>query len=265
VSTPGSTGLQFKEPLLFERSRVGRPGIPLDDPQVPPLDPARALGPERVRDDIEGFPELSEPEVVRHFTRLSQWNFSIDHGLYPLGSCTMKYNPRVNETAASLPGFASLHPWAPEEAIQGMLALCHELENALAEIAGLDRVTLQPAAGAQAEFVGMRMIRGYHRHRGEPERSRVLIPDTAHGTNPASAALNGMDVVEVAVGGDGLLHPEAVEPHLDDRVAALMLTNPNTLGLFESEVERVSELIHQAGGLVRLPTGAADLALARSR
>ena len=252
MSTPGTTGLQFKEPLLFERSRAGRPPMPLDDPQVPPVDPAEVLGSERVRQDIDGFPELSEPEVVRHFTRLSQWNFSIDHGMYPLGSCTMKYNPRVNETAASLPGFASLHPWAPEAAIQGMLALCHDLESALAEIAGLDRVTLQPAAGAQGEFVGMLMIRAYHHQRGDHERKRVLIPDTAHGTNPASAALNGMEVVEVAVGGDGLLHPEALEPHLDDRIAALMLTNPNTLGLCESEVDRVSELVHQAGGLVYL-------------
>jgi glycine dehydrogenase subunit 2 len=252
MSAPGATGLQFREPLLFERSRAGCPEIRLDDLEVPRADPARVLGAERLRDDIEGFPELSEPEVVRHFTRLSPSNFSIHHAPYPLGSCTMKYNPRVNEAAASLPGFASLHPWAPEAAVQGLLALAHELENALAEIAGLDRVTLQPAAGAQGEFVGMLMIRAYHRQRGEGKRCRVLIPDTAHGTNPASAALNGMDVVEVQVGDDGLLQPDAIEPHLDDRLAALMLTNPNTLGLFESDVERVSELIHQAGGLVYL-------------
>jgi glycine dehydrogenase subunit 2 len=252
ATPPGTSGLIFEEPLLFERSRPGRPGVALDPLEVPAIAPADVLAADALREDIEGFPELAEPEVVRHFTRLSQWNFSIDSGLYPLGSCTMKYNPKRNEVAAALPGFAALHPWTEEAGIQGVLAVAHELEAALAEIAGLDRVSLQPAAGAQGEFVGMLMIRAYHRQRGETRRNRVLIPDTAHGTNPASAALNGMDVVEVAVGADGILHPDAIEPHLDDRVAALMLTNPNTLGLFESEVERVSELVHQAGGLVYL-------------
>jgi glycine dehydrogenase subunit 2 len=252
VSTPGTTGLVFKEPLLFEISRPGRPGLPVETPDVPAVDPEQELGPERVRSDIDGFPELSEPEVVRHFTRLSQWNYGVDSGLYPLGSCTMKYNPKVNERAASLEGFADLHPLTPEPGIRGMLALYHELETALAEIAGLDRVTLQPAAGAQGELVGMMMIQAYHRDRGDDRRNKVLIPDTAHGTNPASAALNGMRVVEVPSGEDGIVHPEALEPLLDDETSALMLTNPNTLGLFETHIERLSELVHACGGLVYL-------------
>jgi glycine dehydrogenase subunit 2 len=252
VSTPGATGLVFEEPLLFEISRAGRPGFPVEAPDVPEVDAAAELGADLVRPDIDGFPELSEPEVVRHFTRLSQWNYGVDSGLYPLGSCTMKYNPKVNEQAAALEGFADLHPLTPVGGIQGILALCHELESALAEISGLDRVTLQPAAGAQGELVGMMMIRAHHRARGEEGRDKVLIPDTAHGTNPASAALNGLGVVEVPSGPDGIVHPEQLAPLLDDRVAALMITNPNTLGLFETHIEQLSELVHRAGGLVYL-------------
>ncbi len=156
MKPPGRSGLVLAEPLLFERSRPGRPGYPLDATGVPAIDPAQALGADQVRETIEGFPELSEPEVARHFTRLSQWNYGVDSGLFPLGSCTMKYNPKINDALAALPGIADLHPMTPDSASQGMLALCHELELALAEIAGLDRVTLQPAAGAQGEFVGIR-------------------------------------------------------------------------------------------------------------
>jgi len=251
VTTPGRTGLILDEPLLFERSRPGRPGPAVETPDVPEADPARVLG-AALRDDIEDFPELSEIDVVRHYTRLSQWNYSIDAGLYPLGSCTMKYNPKLNEVAASLPGIIDVHPLTPDAGVQGLLGLAWELEQILCEISGLDRVTLQPAAGAQGEFVGMKMIRAYHAARGEGERNRVLIPDTAHGTNPASAALNGMEVVEVRSGEDGILHPELIRPLLDDRTSALMLTNPNTLGLFESHVEELSRLVHEAGGLVYL-------------
>ena len=249
---PGTSGLAFDEPLLFERSRRDRPLRPLEPADVPLVEPAEALPAELVRDDLEGFPELSEPEVVRHFTRLSQWNFGVDTGLFPLGSCTMKYNPKLNEVAAGLPGILDVHPLAPESTTQGFLGLGWELEQALAEIAGLDRVTLPPAAGAQGEFVGMMMIRAYHAAKGEQQRTRVLIPDTAHGTNPASAARNGMEVVEIASGEDGILHPEALAGHLDERCAALMLTNPNTLGLFERHAERLAELVHSAGGLVYL-------------
>ena len=250
MSTPGRSGLIQDEPLLFERSRPGRAGVPIDNCDVPLLDPAEILGADLVRDDVEGFPELGELDVVRHYTRLSQWNYSIDAGLYPLGSCTMKYNPKVNEAVAALPGIGDVHPLAPDEAVQGLLALAWELESALAEISALDRVSLQPAAGAQGEFVGMKMIRAYHRRRGDTARRKVLIPDTAHGTNPASAALNGMDVVEIEVAGDGVLHPDALRDVLDDEVSALMLTNPNTLGLFEPHVDEVAELVHAAGGLI---------------
>jgi glycine dehydrogenase subunit 2 len=250
VTTPGRSGLIQDEPLLFERSRPGRPMLPLDNGGVPRVDPTAVLGADLVRSDIENFPELSEPEVVRHYTRLSQWNYSIDAGLYPLGSCTMKYNPKLNETAANLSGLRDLHPLTPDSVAQGVLHLAWELEQALAEIAGLDRVTLQPAAGAQGEFVGMKMIQAYHRQRGDTERRRVLIPDTAHGTNPASAALNGMEVVQIEVGSDGMLHPDALAHVLDDRVSALMVTNPNTLGVFEAHVVEVAEQVHAAGGLV---------------
>jgi glycine dehydrogenase subunit 2 len=251
MSTPGRTGLVFEEPLIFERSRSGRCGVVIDPPQVPPVEPADVLG-DLARDEIEGFPELSELDVVRHFTRLSQWNYSIDLGFFPLGSCTMKYNPKLNESVAALDGLANLHPLAEAEDLQGVLSLASELEELLAQISGLDCVSLQPAAGAQGELVGMMMIRALHRANGDHQRTRVLVPDTAHGTNPASAAFNGMEVVEVPGGDDGLLHPEALAPHLDDRVAALMLTNPNTLGLFESHVGALAEAVHGAGGLVYL-------------
>ena len=249
-TTPGRRGLILEEPLLFERSRPGRAGVPLDGCDVPEKDPVEVLGSELVREDIPGFPELSELDVVRHFTRLSQWNFSIDAGFYPLGSCTMKYNPKLNEAVAGLPGARAAHPLAPDSAIQGMLALAFELEEALAEISGLDAVSLQPAAGAQGEFVGMKMIQAYHASRGDTQRRKVLIPDTAHGTNPASAVLTGLEVVELKVGADGILHPDALDALLDDQVSALMLTNPNTLGLFETHVVEVAERVHAAGGLV---------------
>ena len=252
MSTPGRSGLVFREPLLFESSRPGRSGVRIDDPDVPPVDPVRELGAGLVRDEIRDFPELSELDVVRHFTRLSQWNYGIDSGFFPLGSCTMKYNPRVNEAVVRLPGLAAVHPASDETALQGVLALACELEEALAEISGLDRVTLQPAAGAQGEFVGVRMIAAYHRARGDLARKRVLIPDTAHGTNPASAALNGLEVVEVKSGPDGIVHPEALTALADERTAALMITNPNTLGLFESHIEELSRVVHAAGGLVYL-------------
>ena len=250
--TQARAGLAFEEPLLFERSRPGRRGAVVEPPGVPAADPAEEIDPALLRDEVEGLPELSELDVVRHFTRLSQWNYGIDLGMFPLGSCTMKYNPRANERIAALPGLAHLHPLAPEGDIQGALALAAELEAALAAVSGLDRVTLQPAAGAQGELVGMLMIQAHHRANGQERRKRVLIPDTAHGTNPASAALNGMEVVEVPSDSDGLLHPEALEPHLDERLSALMLTNPNTLGLFERHVQELVRRVHGAGGLVYL-------------
>jgi glycine dehydrogenase subunit 2 len=202
-----------------------------------------------VREDLAGFPELSEIDVVRHFTRLSTWNAAVDLGLYPLGSCTMKYNPKVNEVVARLPGFAAAHPLQPSALAQGFLELLWNLERQLAEVSGMDRVSLQPAAGAQGELAGIMMVRAYHEQRGE-RRSRVLVPDSAHGTNPASAALNGYAVTTVASGRDGVLHPDAVAAAMGPDVAALMITNPNTLGLFEPHIAEICEVVHRGGGLV---------------
>ncbi|MDH3998869.1 MAG: aminomethyl-transferring glycine dehydrogenase subunit GcvPB [Desulfuromonadales bacterium] len=239
----GTTGLVLNEKLVFEHSDPGRKGYSL-----PKLDvPAASLPEELCRDEISGFPELSEVDVVRHFTRLSTWNYGVDSGFYPLGSCTMKYNPKVNEVAARLPGLADVHPATPTHLTQGMLELMFKLEQALAEVSGFDRVTLQPAAGAHGELAGMLVIRAWQEARGS-KRSKVLIPDTAHGTNPATAALTGYDVVPIA--SEGVLTLEEVEAHMDDDVAALMVTNPNTLGLFESNIEEICQLVHERGGLV---------------
>ena len=244
-----TNGFSYEEPLLFERSRPGRVGYALPALDVPPVDAAELLPEGSVRDDLPELPELSEVDVVRHFTRMSTWNAAVDFGLYPLGSCTMKYNPKVNEKAARLPGFAGAHPMQPASEQQGFLALCHALENELAEISGMDRVTLQPAAGAQGELAGIMMIRAYHEHRGE-KRTKILVPDSAHGTNPASAALNGYDVISIPSGDDGVLHPEAVEAVMSEDVAGLMITNPSTLGLFEEHIVRICEIVHAKGGLV---------------
>lgn len=239
-------GLIFREPLVFELEERKEGRIPFRNEAVSGAE--LDIPEEFLRQDLP-IPQLTEQQVVRHYTRLSQWNFSVDTGFYPLGSCTMKYNPRVNEEAASLEGFASLHPYAPEEAVQGALALMYELESMLAEITGMHRVTLHPAAGAQAELTGMLMVRAYHRELGTP-RKKVLIPDSAHGTNPASCALCGFQVVQVPSDERGLLSPREISARLDQDVAALMLTNPNTLGLFEEHILEITEMVHRAGGLV---------------
>ncbi len=236
-------GLVLDEKLLFEQSQPDRIGYSISELDVPFATPQDNL----LRDEIEGFPELSEVDVVRHYTRLSSWNYGVDSGFYPLGSCTMKYNPKVNEAAARLPGFAGIHPQTPEALNQGALELMYQLQQALGEVSGFPCLTLQPAAGAQGEFTGMLMIRAWHEANGQ-KRHKVIIPDTAHGTNPASAALCGFDVVTVAT--DGMLSKESVAAVLDDEVAALMVTNPNTLGLFEKDIREICELVHAHGGLV---------------
>jgi len=242
-------GLAWDEPLLFEQSRPGRVGYSLPAWDVPAADANVVLGAEAVRADLPDFPELSEVEVVRHFTRLSTWNASVDLGLYPLGSCTMKYNPKLNESIARLAGFSGTHPLLPAASAQGFLELIWQLERFLVEVSGMTAVSLQPAAGAQGELAGIMMIRAYHEARGE-RRSQVLIPDTAHGTNPASAALNDYEVVTIPSGADGILHPDAVAAAMSPRVAALMITNPNTLGLFETDIAELCEIVHRGGGLV---------------
>ena len=247
--TVGASGLVFHEPLIFERSVEGRQGYSLPLCDVPDIRPADVIPREYVRDEIAGFPEVSEVEVVRHFTHLSQWNYGIDSGFFPLGSCTMKYNPRVNEEVAALPGFARLHPQTPQELTQGAIRLMYELERALCEISGFDRVSLQPAAGAHGELTGMMLIRAYLASQGNPRR-KVLIPDSAHGTNPASCTLCGYDAVPVASGADGCADPQAIAAVMDEQVAAIMITNPNTLGLFERNIAEIAEIVHAKGGLV---------------
>jgi glycine dehydrogenase subunit 2 len=241
-------GLVHEEPLLFERGSTGRSGVSL--PPVPAGDDgAQEIPAKLTRAGVDGLPEISELETIRHFTRLSVWNHGIDTGFYPLGSCTMKYNPKSSEAIARFPGFANVHPLAPPELCQGALELMWRLERALSEIAGFDATALSPAAGAHGELCGLMVIRAYHEAHGNPRR-KVLLPDTAHGTNPASAALNGYEVVQLASGPDGRLHPEAVRAAMDEDVAAIMLTNPNTLGIFESHIQEIAAIVHAKGGLV---------------
>ncbi|MDX1386702.1 MAG: aminomethyl-transferring glycine dehydrogenase subunit GcvPB [bacterium] len=239
----------FAEPTLFERGAPGRKGYSLPDPEVPLRQGEEELPSHLLREDPPLLPEVSELDVIRHFTRLSQWNYSIDTGFYPLGSCTMKYNPRVNEEVARMSGWAKLHPAQPEETLQGALELMFLLQNYLAQISGMDATSLQPAAGAQGEFTGLLMIRAYLADQGNP-RTKVLVPDSAHGTNPATCAACGYEVVTLKSGKDGILTPETVAAAMDEEVAALMITNPNTLGLFETHMAEIANIVHEKGGLV---------------
>ncbi|MDN5344468.1 MAG: glycine dehydrogenase subunit 2, partial [Clostridia bacterium] len=237
------------EPLLFELGAPGRRGYTLPECDVPgEVVDYLPAGSRRKQD--AALPELSEVEVVRHFTRLSSMNYGVDTGFYPLGSCTMKYNPKVNEAAANLPGFTGLHPLVPVEAAQGALELMYNLQGYLAEITGMDAITLQPAAGAHGEYTGLAIIAAYHRSRGDRERRQVLVPDSAHGTNPASAAMAGLEVVQIPSDERGLVDLAALQAAVGPLTAALMLTNPNTLGLFESDIEAMAALVHGAGGLL---------------
>lgn len=239
----------FKEPTIYEISSRGRKGYSLPRSGVDEVNPKDVIPAHLLRGQKAHLPEVSELDVVRHFTRLSQWNFSIDTNFYPLGSCTMKYNPRINEELSQLPGFALSHPYQDEESMQGNLELMHELQNYLCEISGMDACTLQPAAGAHGEFAGLLMIRAYHESKGNP-RSKVIIPDSAHGTNPASVAMLGYSVVTVKTDADGILHPEAIEPLLDDEVVCLMVTNPSTIGLFEKNIQQIASMLHDKGALL---------------
>ena len=234
------------QPTLFERSRPGRGGGKIPHPPKDALDriPANAR-----RTTPPALPELNEPEVVRHYVNLSHLNYSIDSGFYPLGSCTMKFNPKINEWAARLPGFASLHPLTPDEAAQGTLQLLWELERALAEISGMKAVSLQPAAGAQGELTGILMIRAYHRSRGDTERDEVLVPDSSHGTNPATASMAGFRTITIPSAADGGVDVEAFRAALGPRTAAVMITNPSTLGLFEKRIGELLDAVNEAGAL----------------
>jgi glycine dehydrogenase subunit 2 len=241
---PGTKGLAFKEPLLWERSRAGRTGMSIPERDVPRAELDESLV--GVKPDL---PELSEVDVVRHYTRLSAWNFGVDAGMYPLGSCTMKYNPKINDGLASLTGFSGLHPMMPESCVQGALKLLYELELDLLEITGMHAASLQPSAGAQGELAGMLMIHAYHANQGA-QRRKIIVPSSAHGTNPASAALCGYTPVSVRLSAEGEVEPEAVRAMMDEDTAGIMITNPNTLGIFERRIVEIAAIVHEKGGLV---------------
>jgi glycine dehydrogenase subunit 2 len=234
------------QPTIFERSRPGRGGGKIPHPPKDALDRLPAA---HRRTVPAALPEMNEPDVVRHYVNLSQLNYAIDTGFYPLGSCTMKFNPKLNEWAARLPGFATLHPLAPDELAQGTLELLWSLEGALAEISGMTAVTLQPAAGAQGELTGILMIRAYHRARGDLERTEVLVPDSSHGTNPATASMAGFRTVTVPSASDGGVDIAAFRAALGPRTAAVMITNPSTLGLFEERIGELLSAVHEVGAL----------------
>ncbi|MBO8129310.1 MAG: aminomethyl-transferring glycine dehydrogenase subunit GcvPB [Peptococcaceae bacterium] len=237
-------------PLIIELSLPGRSGAKLPVPDVPVKDVASLLPAGMVREEPPNLPEVSEVDVVRHYTRLSSLNYGVDTGFYPLGSCTMKYNPKINEDMAALPGFTGLHPYQPEHLAQGALALMYRLERYLCEIAGMDRFTLQPAAGAHGELTGMMIIKAYHEHRGETQRTKVIIPDSAHGTNPATATMVGCETVTIPSNERGGVDLDALRRAVGEDTAGLMLTNPNTLGLFDENIIEVCRIVHEAGGLV---------------
>ncbi|HZN61240.1 MAG TPA: aminomethyl-transferring glycine dehydrogenase subunit GcvPB, partial [Planctomycetota bacterium] len=234
--------------LIFEKSRPGRQTWMLPEPDGAPVE---KLVPEKyLRKTPPRFPEVAELEVVRHYTRLSQKSFSIDTNFYPLGSCTMKYNPKINEKIASMPGFARLHPHQPDSEVQGALQLMHDLQGYLAEISGMDAVTLQPAAGAQGELTGILLIKAYLAEQGQGHRVEVLIPDSAHGTNPATCTLAGFKAVSVKSNARGGVDLDDVKKKLSDKTAAMMITNPSTLGLFEEQIVAIAKLMHDAGAQV---------------
>jgi glycine dehydrogenase subunit 2 len=243
------SNISQNEQLLFEQSSPGKNGYQLPELDVPAVDAAQALGSGRVRDEIAGFPEVSEVETMRHFSRLSTWNYGIDLGMFPLGSCTMKYNPRINEAVAKIDGLAWAHPYQPESLSQGAMEIIAALECSLAEIFGMDAVTLQPAAGAHGEFTGIMLVRSYLESLGNA-RKVVLVPDSAHGTNPATASMAGYQIRNIHSNDQGMVDVGALEALMDDSVAALMITNPNTVGVFEENIAKICDVMHSKGALV---------------
>jgi glycine dehydrogenase subunit 2 len=236
------------EGLIFEKSSPGKAAWKLPPLDVPEVNPAELLGSSE-RKDLGNMPEVSEIEIIRHFTRLSTWNYAIDLGMYPLGSCTMKYNPRVNEVVSRLDGLANGHPYQPEKISQGALLIMKTLSECLIEITGMDAITLQPAAGAHGELTGLLLARAYHHSKGNA-RKKILIPDSAHGTNPATAATVGYVVENLKSNAQGMVDIGSLEAQVDEDVAALMLTNPNTLGVFERDIRQIADLMHAKGSLL---------------
>ncbi|MCQ2144074.1 MAG: aminomethyl-transferring glycine dehydrogenase subunit GcvPB [Bacteroidales bacterium] len=239
--------MKYYDRLIFELSSEGKQGYSLPRNRYPEAEPLPAG---LLRAEKPALPEVSEIDVVRHYTNLSQMNFGVDTGFYPLGSCTMKYNPKINEEIAAMPGFAALHPLQPEETVRGAKAVYEGLEKALSAVTGMKAFTFEPCAGAHGELTGLMIIRNYHIRRGDLARTKVIVPDSAHGTNPASAAVCGLEIVEVKSLSDGRIDVEALKPLLGPDIAGIMMTNPNTLGLFETEIREIASLVHGCGGLL---------------
>lgn len=250
-----------EQALIFEISHSGRVAYSLPECDVPKAQLPKHL----LREETSELPEVSEVDLVRHFTQLSMKNHGVDSGFYPLGSCTMKYNPKLNEKLARLSGFATAHPYQHESTVQGNLRLMYEADQMLSEITGMARVSLQPAAGAHGEMTGLMIIKAYHDNNGDTQRTKIIIPDSAHGTNPASAAVAGFDIVEVKSDERGMVDIDALAEVLNDEIAGLMLTNPNTLGLFDTNIKKISDMVHEAGGLVYYDGANANAILGISR
>ena len=246
--TKATTHLSQNEGLIFEKSSPGKKAYKLPPLDVPEVDSGKLLGNAK-RDDLGNMPEVSEIEIIRHFTRMSTWNYAVDFGMYPLGSCTMKYNPRINEIVSRLSGIATAHPYQSEMISQGCLRILKALSDQLMEICGMDAITLQPAAGAHGEFTGIQLMRAYLESKGNP-RKRVLIPDSAHGTNPATAAMCGYTVENLKSNASGMVELSALEAQMNEDVAGLMLTNPSTIGVFDNQIAKIADILHAKGGLL---------------
>ncbi len=242
--------MKYYDKLIFELSKKGRTGYSLRENTVSEVYLSGSVPANLLRSESPALPEVSEIDVVRHYTNLSQMNFGVDTGFYPLGSCTMKYNPKINEEIAAMPAFQSIHPLQPDETVKGVRTVYDEMDKALAAITGMKHFTFLPCAGAHGELTGLMLIRSYHMSRGYFRRTKIIVPDSAHGTNPASAAVCGLDIVEVKSNADGLVDVNDLKPLLNDEVAGIMMTNPNTLGLFERDIKEIAALVHEAGGLL---------------
>ncbi|MBB4825706.1 glycine dehydrogenase subunit 2 [Sporosarcina luteola] len=253
------------QPLIFEVSKEGRIGYSLPELDVPEVDLANLLPQAYIRSEEAALPEVSELDIMRHYTALSNRNHGVDTGFYPLGSCTMKYNPKINEAVARLSGFANIHPLQEESTVQGAMEIMYDLQEHLSEITGMDEVTLQPAAGAHGEWTALMMIRAYHEANGDFNRTKVLVPDSAHGTNPASATVAGFDTITVKSNDNGLVDIEDLKSKVGDDTAALMLTNPNTLGLFEEDILKMAEIVHGVGGKLYYDGANLNAVMAKAR
>lgn len=253
------------QPLIFERSKPGRIGYSLPDLDVPEENLEHLIPHHYLRKEEAELPEVSELDIMRHYTALSKRNHGVDSGFYPLGSCTMKYNPKMNENAARLTGFTHIHPLQDEETVQGAMEVMYDLQEHLKEITGMDAVTLQPSAGAHGEWTGLMMIRAYHEANGEKQRTKVIVPDSAHGTNPASASVAGFETVTVKSNENGLVDLDDLKKAVGDDTAALMLTNPNTLGLFEEQICEIAEIVHEAGGMLYYDGANLNAVLSKAR